>query len=192
MKEITKQAFAKTLKQMMAEMPFHKITVVKLVKRCGVNRQTFYYHFQDIYDLLEWIYTYEALEEIGECRHIDSWEEGYLRVFYYVDKNYDFCMQTLKSEAREHLDGLLYRLTFQLMMTVIDEIVVEVMAEQVALGRPIAQPEKELIAKFYAHGFIGLVIDWMKEGRQEAPPVIICRLRRLIEGEIRRTIERRV
>ena len=45
---------ANSLKELIQEMPFSKITIDKIVTNCGYNRQTFYYHFQDIYDLVEW------------------------------------------------------------------------------------------------------------------------------------------
>ncbi len=44
----------------MAEHTLNKITVKEIVNRCGVNRQTFYYHFRDIYDLLDWMFINEG------------------------------------------------------------------------------------------------------------------------------------
>ncbi|WP_019321086.1 TetR family transcriptional regulator, partial [Streptococcus mutans] len=56
MNNLTEQAFARTLKEIMAKKSFDKVTVTELVRFLNVNRQTFYYHFKDLYDLLEWIY----------------------------------------------------------------------------------------------------------------------------------------
>ena len=53
MSEITKKALAASLKKLLEQKTLDKITVVDLAEDCGVNRQTFYYHFQDIYDLVE-------------------------------------------------------------------------------------------------------------------------------------------
>ena len=55
MSQTTKRALAQSLKHLMEQKPLEKITVVDISEDCGVNRQTFYYHFQDIYDLIEWI-----------------------------------------------------------------------------------------------------------------------------------------
>ena len=65
MSEITKRAFASSLKKMLAKRPLEKIRVIDITEDCGVNRQTFYYHFKDIYDLLEWVYTNEATKALG-------------------------------------------------------------------------------------------------------------------------------
>lgn len=66
MSEITKKALATSLKKLVSKKELSKITVVDITKDCGVNRQTFYYHFKDINDLMEWIYTNEVIQEIEE------------------------------------------------------------------------------------------------------------------------------
>ena len=62
MAQMTKSALAQSLKQLMADKTLDKITVKEIVARCGVNRQTFYYHFRDIYDLLDWMFINEGYE----------------------------------------------------------------------------------------------------------------------------------
>ena len=57
--DITKKALAESLKALGAKKIFDKITVADITDYCGVNRQTFYYHFNDKYELLGWIYTQE-------------------------------------------------------------------------------------------------------------------------------------
>ena len=54
MSQLTKYALEQSLKKLLRERPLDKITIKDLVEDCGVNRQTFYYHFQDIYDLIAW------------------------------------------------------------------------------------------------------------------------------------------
>ena len=60
----TKQQLANALKSLMQTKPLEKITIKDIVIFCGVNRQTFYYHFKDINDLLGWIYKTEAVGSI--------------------------------------------------------------------------------------------------------------------------------
>ena len=57
----TKQALSEALKAMMKKKPLNKITVRELVEDCGVNRKTFYYHFEDIFSLLKWTLDQEAM-----------------------------------------------------------------------------------------------------------------------------------
>ena len=90
---ITKKALADALKELMDTKPFHKISVSDICERCQMNRKSFYYHFKDKYDLMNWIYDTEFIGVakntkrpigVGACR-------GCLRVFF---------MSTATSTAR--------------------------------------------------------------------------------------------
>lgn len=59
MSQMTKQALANSLKSLLQKKTLNKITIKDIVDDCGVNRQTFYYHFQDVYDLVDWIFHHD-------------------------------------------------------------------------------------------------------------------------------------
>jgi AcrR family transcriptional regulator len=63
------------------QKPLDKITVIDIVTDCGVNRQTFYYHFQDIYDLIEWLFLDEASVALAGQKTYETWEQGFLARF---------------------------------------------------------------------------------------------------------------
>ena len=65
MSQTTKRALAASLEKLLAKKPLDKITVIDIVEDCEVNRQTFYYHFRDIYDLLEWTLLNETSKALG-------------------------------------------------------------------------------------------------------------------------------
>ncbi len=65
MSQMTKRALVASLKELMAEKPLDKITVTDLTEHCGVNRMTFYYHFKDIYDLVEWACIEDATRALA-------------------------------------------------------------------------------------------------------------------------------
>ena len=54
MSQITKRALASALKELLEHKPLNKITIADITEQCGVNRQTFYYHFENLMDVLEW------------------------------------------------------------------------------------------------------------------------------------------
>ena len=54
MSDLTKRALEQSLKNLLLQKPLHKITISDIADDCGINRMTFYYHFKDIYDLVEW------------------------------------------------------------------------------------------------------------------------------------------
>lgn len=178
---MTKKQLANSLKKLMKKTSFEKITVKDVVTDCGVNRQTFYYHFQDIYDLLGWIYKTEALDAIADYKTYDTWQQGFLNVFQYVAENRDFCMNTFHSIGRDHLETFLDSVTFDLLIAVVDEL---------SEGIPIPQENKNFIANFYTYAFIGLLLEWLKKGTREKPEDIIENLSKLIDGDIARAIKK--
>lgn len=75
---ITKQALASSLRNLMKEVPFEKINVAQICERCGMNRKSFYYHFKDKYDLVNWIFDTNfiafAASDTGKNTAGDRWE----------------------------------------------------------------------------------------------------------------------
>lgn len=179
MPQMTKKALANSLKKIILKKPLEKITIKEIVEDCGVNRQTFYYHFQDIYDLLGWIYKTEAVGSISGCKTYDTWQQGFLKIFQYVKNNKLLCMNTFNSMGREHLEDFLHDQIFPLLIDVIEEISVD---------SDISVTEKEFIANFYTFAFIGILTSWMKNNMNESPENIIKKVEKLINGNIKKAI----
>lgn len=85
----TKKALAESLKKLMRTKPFSKITVTEIVNDCGVNRKTFYYHFEDIYALLRWIFEEEAVSILKRFDLINNYDEAMDFILNYVEENRD-------------------------------------------------------------------------------------------------------
>ena len=81
----TKLALASSLKRLLQKKFLDDITVKEIVEDCEVNRQTFYYHFQDIYDLLHWFLDHETVQVVQDC---PSWQEALMAVFRYIQENH--------------------------------------------------------------------------------------------------------
>ena len=75
----TKSAMANALRECMQSTPIDRISIKTITDACGLNRQTFYYHFKDIYDLVKWMYVHDINEAIDTTLMMESWEDS-LRV----------------------------------------------------------------------------------------------------------------
>lgn len=71
---ITKNALANSMKALMKEKPFDKISVIDICRGCGMNRKSFYYHFKDKYDLVNWIFYMDFILYIGHAEYNDGWD----------------------------------------------------------------------------------------------------------------------
>ncbi|MBK1812337.1 TetR/AcrR family transcriptional regulator [Clostridium sp. YIM B02505] len=180
MAQTTKKALAASLKKLLSQKPMDKITIVDIVEDCEVNRQTFYYHFKDIYDLVEWIYTNEASQALGGKKTYATWQQGFMQIFEYVSKNKDFVLNTYHSLNREHLENYLYSETYNLLLGVVEEK---------ASGITARNDDKAFIANFYKYAFVGLMLEWIGKGMKDDPSVIISRVNILIYGSIAKALE---
>ena len=181
MSSITKRALAASLKELLTEKPLDKITVSDITEHCGVNRQTFYYHFQDIYDLIEWIYTSDAAASIGDYKTYETWQRGFLNVFSYIQQNRTFVLATCQEPTRRHLTRYLYEQVYQLLYAVV---------EDAGTNIPVRDSDKAFIAHFYKFGFVGLVLDWIDHGMKIPPEELVNRLSVMIEGNLIAALER--
>ena len=101
MSQITKRALAASLKNMLLKKPLNKITINDIAEDCGINRMTFYYHFKDIYDLVEWTCEEDAAKALEGKKTYNTWQQGFLNIFYAVLENKPFIMNVYRSVSRE-------------------------------------------------------------------------------------------
>jgi len=86
---ITKRALASTMKQLMETTPFSKISVSDICDACGMHRKSFYYHFKDKYDLVNWIFYHDFIE-LSVRDEEDAFPELYKRLCTYFYENRTF------------------------------------------------------------------------------------------------------
>lgn len=98
---ITKHALEESLKRLLLKKPLTKITINDLTTDCGISRMTFYYHFKDIYDLVEWACLEESTRALQGKKTYSTWEEGLLQIFEAVYENKAFIMNAYNSLSRE-------------------------------------------------------------------------------------------
>ena len=180
MSQTTKRALEASLKNLLLKKPLDKITINDIAEDCGINRMTFYYHFKDIYDLVEWSCVEDATKALEGKRTYDTWQQGFLQIFEAVLANKPFIMNVYHSVSREQVEIYLYKLTYDLMIAVVDEK---------ADGMTVRDEDKKFIADFYKFAFVGLLLDWIKKDMREDPQAIIDHLAILVHGNISNALE---
>lgn len=89
----TKQVLEESLKKLMLHKPLDKITIRDLTEDCGISRMAFYYHFKDIYDLVEWACLEDATRALAGKKTYDTWSEGLVQIFDAVYENKPFILK---------------------------------------------------------------------------------------------------
>lgn len=181
MSQITKCALEASLKNLLLKKPVNKITIQDIAEDCGINRMTFYYHFKDIYDLIEWSCEEDARRAIEGNKTYDTWEQGFLNLFYAVEENKPFIMNVYRYVSREQIEQYLYRVVFDLLIDVVEEC---------SQGLNVRKNDKRFIADFYKYGFVGLMLEWIQHDMKQDPKEIVSQLNILIDGDVKRALEK--
>lgn len=88
---------------MLYALPFSRITIHDITELCGIRRQHFYYHFEDVYNLLRWMFQEEAVSLLHQHEGALLWQDGLLQLFHYIDANRAVCLCALNSVGRDCL-----------------------------------------------------------------------------------------
>ena len=166
----TKQALEASLKHLLLQKPLDKITISDLTKDCGISRMAFYYHFKDIYDLVEWSCLEDATRALAGKKTYSTWIEGLLQIFEVVYENKPFIMNAYRCISREQIENFLFQLTSDLIMGVVKEqeqAANTTIPDKQSIGTSITQAQKNFIADFYKYSFVGIMLDWIKQGMKE-------------------------
>ena len=180
MANTTKKAIATSLKNLSLKKPLDKITINDITSDCGISRMAFYYHFKDIYDLIEWVCVEDATSALQGKKTYDTWQEGMLQIFEAVYENKPFVLNAYRTISREQIENYLHQLTYKLIRNVVEEK---------SVGTNITDVQKQFIAEFYKYSFVGIMLDWIKNGMKNDYNNIVECMAITLHGNIPNSIQ---
>jgi probable dihydroxyacetone kinase regulator len=178
---ITKKALANSLKEITKTKSLSKISIKDIVDGCGLNRQTFYYHFKDKFDLVNWVYCTESNECIANNRYYNNWTLGMLKMLNYFIENKSFYTNILKTKGQNSFSEYLFDYAYELIMSIINYL---------CLNKQLSKKDKNFICRFYTHSFVGTVVDWIQCGMLDSPESIVNKIEKTVEGSIFEAVSR--
>jgi len=181
MPSFTRAAIKKAFIKILNEKPLSQITVKDIVEECGINRNSFYYHFHDIAALIEEIVTEEADRIISEYPTIDSIETGLNAAIDFAEKNRHAILNIYNSINRDIFEQYLWKVC---------EYVVVTFGEKAFSDIEINEFDKELIIRVCKCVCFGMVIEWMNSGMKDDVHKSVSRLCELFRGMLDEIIER--
>ena len=179
MSNLTKKALLAAFGELLEEKPFNKISINDLTERCGLSRMTFYYHFENVYELMIWGLETHLLTASKDCINYDNWKTGYLRVFCFALERKVYIKKIFQTIEQEHLEVYLNRIVERMVISVI---------EDKRGDRPVAEADRLFTAQLCTHVLVGTLVNWVTRGMKEDPEIIVKRVGCLLEGMIEKTI----
>lgn len=162
----TKKLFAEALKKIILQKSFSKVTVSELIRECGVNRKTFYYHFSDVYDLLKWTLEQEAIDVVKNFDLIVDYEEAILFVLEYIKINNKFLNNIYDSLGRDELKRFFYTDFVGIVEIIIGK------AEEETHNK-LTDNSKTFLAAFYTEAIAGTLVERIKHQDQQSKEELV-------------------
>lgn len=151
----TKIILANSLRDLIKKKPVDKIKIREIVEECDLNRQTFYYHFQDMYALIEWMYRYDGEQIMGQSFNGTNIIETTKAFLDYVEEHREEIICVLDSKAQSYFSNFL--------STGIG-ICCDIVIDNYTKDKRISKEYKNFLSKYYTSAILGVALDWIKTG----------------------------
>jgi len=156
---------------MMQTIPLSKISVGDISEFCNISRNTFYYHFKDKYDLINWIFYTEISPQIKKPSDLTHCLNA---LMLYMQENKKFYINALRTEGQN---------SFSECLMYFYEDLIKKRLEEIDSDSELSSFEIDITSRFYGHALIGLVLDWSKNGMETDPTPIVHIIENLINGK---------
>ena len=177
----TKRALQQSFLSLLNQRPFDKISVVDIAEHCGVNRNTFYYYYADIYALLEDVFQ-QQLQVITEtCRKTGTWQAFFKALTAFARSNKKAVYHIYHSVNQDWLERFLYDNAHRAMVDYVS---------REARGLDVTPRDIHVLAAFYTAALLGLLITWINGGMQEDAAGYVEEIGFLLDGNIHHSLER--
>lgn len=153
----TKNLLAKSLTELMASMPLEKISVNDIVEHAGVGRNTFYYHFEDKFDLVNWYFQSGVTQFLVERGHYASWPDLLCDLEIYLRENRTFYTNALAYTGQNCLREYIFHYTSALF------------AQRMAASNPgSTEADQRFVGDFLSGALMGILLPWVQGGMRES------------------------
>ena len=181
MASFTKKAIVQTFLKLLDDRPLNQITVKDIVEACGINRNSFYYHFEDLPSLLEEILKDEAARIINEHASVSSLEDCLCVAI-------DFALK--HKRAVMHTYGATNRALYEQYLDRVSQYVVSEYVNMKFKEIPADPADKELLIHFFKCILIGGALDWIADGMRYDIRQHVRRLCLLFDGTVEEALHR--
>lgn len=178
----TKNELGRALYTLLGKKNLDRITVADITGLCGLNRQTFYYHFHDVYELAEWLIDREVAElASSENAKTGDWHELLMHIFLRLTESKSVALHLYRSRGWHHIVDYVYRRVSPLLEERARNLVAELQLDV---------PEDDLlfVVRIYLYALSGVLDAWLSSGMKDSVPGDLNRLFRLLDGSIEHTL----
>ena len=180
-KNYTKDLIRKEFIKLLNKKKLHNITVTELAKACNIERKTFYYHYNNLTELVKEIFDEELDRVIEEFNETLSWEESFILVAKFILDNKKVVKHIYESDYRIDLEKYIFSISGEIMRKYVIRAAKDTKAQEVDI---------KLIAYFYQCALSSALVQWLATDMKTDPKTITRRIGELMDGNILLSLKR--
>lgn len=187
MRQSTKQALSETFKILLEARTIDKITVKDIVTKCGVNRQTFYYHFRDIYELMEWTLENDIREylsdisDFSEDSLVIEWKKSIYHLYQFLYSRKKQILHAYDPVNKTYYENFLLK------------FITPIIDYRISLCTSASSVPKEkrvFVTKAYTWICLELILEWLEHGMPNEHKIQLDDYLTLVDGSLDTALER--
>lgn len=176
-KNLIKQEFIKLLNK----KSLHNITVTEIAKQCKIERKTFYYHYENLPQLVKEIFDEELEDVIKEFNETLSWEESFISAAKFILDNKKVVKHMYESDYKIELEKYIFSISGEIMRKYVRRVAKDTKAQEIDI---------KLIAYFYQCALSSSLVEWVATDMKTDPKLVTRRLGKLMDGNILESLKR--
>ena len=177
-KNYTKELIRKEFIELLNKKPIHNLTVTELARKCDIERKTFYYHYENLTELVKEIFQEELSMVVEEFNETLSWEDSFILAAKFILDNKRAIKHLYQSDYREDVEKYVFSIAGEIMYKYVERASEETDAKDV---------DKKLIAYFYQCALSSALIQWVAIDMKTDPTI---RIGKLMDGNILMSLKR--
>lgn len=176
-KNLIKEEFIKLLNK----KSLHNITVTEIAKQCKIERKTFYYHYENLPQLVKEIFDEELEDVIKEFNETLSWEESFISAAKFILENKKVVKHMYESDYKVELEKYIFSISGEIMRKYVRRVAKDTKAQEIDI---------KLIAYFYQCALSSSLVEWVATDMKTDPKLVTRRLGKLMDGNILESLKR--
>ncbi len=177
----TRNLIIKEFIKLLNKKNLHNITVTELAKQCNIERKTFYYHYENLLQLIKDIFDDELSRVISEFNDTLSWEESFILAAKFILDNKHFIKNIYESDYKDDLDKYIFSISGEVMNKYVRQIAKMTNAQEIDI---------KLIAYFYQCALSSALVQWVATDMKIDPKIMTRRIGELMDGNILLSLKR--
>ena len=163
------------LMKLLDSKKLNQITVTELSAACNVSRQTFYYYYQDVYDVLEDIFSLESKALLNGFDSLQNWKFGFEEILRWMLAHRKLVMNSFTGGRNGHEEKFVGNVLRPFLQNIMN---------QAAEGYRITEEQKEFMLRVYVLIAAGLTVSWIEDGMREDPSELTRKTQVMLHGHM--------